>query len=141
MVAINDWSNKAEPNGLFVSVGGQSQSDPEALIRTHAKYDPTTFNYVGGLSAYSQGVFVNKDAVARLYDKSTKPVVMGLIGTTLRSGNYQVLWGAEFLVGTSDGCAAITSTAELRQAMERGEIDMSTFGASRTLSICSDWQV
>ena len=133
VVAINDWSNKAEPNGLFVSVGGQSQSDPEALIRTHAKYDPTTFNFVGGLSAYSQGLFVSKDAVARLYDKSTKPVVMGLIGTTLRSGNYQVLWGAKFLDWNVRWVRGYTSTAELRQAMERGEIDMSTFGASRDI--------
>ena len=97
VVALNDWANKAEPNGLFVTIGAQSQTDPDALIRTHAKYDTTTFNYVGGLAAYSQGLFVNKDAVERLYDKSAKPVVMGLVGSTLRSGNYQVLWGAAFL--------------------------------------------
>lgn len=133
VVALNDWSNKAEPNGLSVTVGGQSQSDPDALIRTHAKYDPTTFKYVGGLAAYSQGVFVNKDAVARLYDKSAKPAVMGLVGTTLRSGNYQVLWGAEFLDWNVRWVRGYASTAELRQALERGEIDMSTFGASRDI--------
>jgi hypothetical protein len=133
VVALNDWANKAEPNGLFVTVGGQSQSDPDALISTHAKYDPTTFDYVGGLAAYSQGVFVNKDAATRLYDKSAKPVVMGLVGTTLRSGNYQVLWGAEYLGWNVRWVRGYTSTAELRQAMERGELDMSTFGASRDI--------
>jgi hypothetical protein len=133
VVALNDWANKAEPSGLFVTVGGQSQSDPDALIRTHAKYDPSTFGYVGGLAAYSQGTFVNKDAVTRLYDKSAKPVVMGLVGTTLRSGNYQVLWGAEFLGWNVRWVRGYTSTAELRQAMERGEVDMSTFGASRDI--------
>src|SRR5260221_2345104 len=64
--ALNDWANKAEPNGLSVTIGAQSQTDPDAVIRTHAKYDPATFNYVGGLAAYSQGLFVNKDAVERL---------------------------------------------------------------------------
>ena len=133
VVALNDWANKAEPNGLFATIGAQSQTDPDALIRTHAKYDTTTFKYVGGLAAYSQGLFVNKDAVARLYDKSAKPVVMGLVGSTLRSGNYQVLWGAAFLGWNVKWIRGYTSTAELRQALERGEIDMSTFGSSRDM--------
>lgn len=130
VVALNDWARKAEPNGLFVTIGAQSQTDPEAVIRTRAKYDPTTFNYVGGLAAYSQGLFVDKDAVERLYDKSAKPVVMGLVGSTLRSGNYQVLWGAAFLDWNVKWIRGYRSTAELRQALERGEIDMTTFGAS-----------
>lgn len=130
VVALNDWSNKAEPNGLFITIGAQSQTDPDALIRTHAKYEPTTLNYVGGLAAYSQGLFVNKDAVDRLYDKSAKPVVMGMVGASLRSGNYQVLWGGAFLGWNVRWVRGYTSTAELRQALERGEIDMSTFGAT-----------
>jgi tripartite-type tricarboxylate transporter receptor subunit TctC len=130
VVALNDWANRAEPNGLFVTIGAQSQTDPDALIRTRARYDLTTFNYVGGLSAYSQGLFVSKDAVERLYDKSAKPVTMGVVGATLRSGNYQVLWGAAFLRWNVRWIRGYTGTAELRQALERGEIDMSTFGAS-----------
>jgi tripartite-type tricarboxylate transporter receptor subunit TctC len=129
VVALNDWANKAEPNGLSVTIGAQSQTDPEALIRTHAKFDPTTFEYVGGLAASSQGLFVNKDAVAQLHDKSAKPAVMGIVGSTLRSGNYQVLWGAAFLGWNVKWVRGYTSTAELRQAIERGEIDMSTFGS------------
>jgi tripartite-type tricarboxylate transporter receptor subunit TctC len=134
VVALNNWVNKAEPNGLFVTVGAQSQSDPDALIRTHAKYDPATLNYVGGLGAYSQGLFINKKAVARLYDKSARPVVMGMVGSTLRSGNYQVLWAVAFLGWNVKWVRGYTSTAELRQALERGEIDMTTFGAGADIS-------
>ena len=130
VVALNDWSNKAEPNGLFVTIGAQSQTDPDALSRTHAKFDPTTFEYIGGIAASSQGLFVNKDAVARLYDKSAKPAVMGMVGSNLRSGNYQVLWGAAFLGWNVKWVRGYPSTAELRQAIERGEIDMSTFGST-----------
>jgi hypothetical protein len=133
VVALNSWTNKAEPNGLYVTIGAQSQTDPDALFRTQAMYDTTKFNYVGGLAAYSQGLFVNKDAVGRLYDKSAKPVVMGLVGSTLRSGNYQVLWGVAFLGWNVQWVRGYPSTAELRQAMERGEIDMSTFGSSRDI--------
>src|SRR5262245_62137073 len=130
VVALNDWANKAEPNGPFATIGAQAQIDPDAFTRTRAKYDPTTFNYVGGLAAYSQGLFVRKDAVERLSNKSAKPVVMGLVGSTLRSGHYQVLWGAAFLGWNVKWIRGYTGTAELRQALERGEIDMTTFGAS-----------
>lgn len=133
VVALNSWANKAEPNGLYVTIGAQSQTDPDALFRTQAMYDTTKFNYVGGMAAYSQGLFVNKNAVERLYDKSAKPVVMGLVGSTLRSGNYQVLWGVAFLGWNVQWVRGYPSTADLRQAMERGEIDMSTFGSSRDI--------
>jgi len=133
IVALNDWANRAEPNGLFVTIGAQSQTDPDALIRARAKYDLTTFKYVGGLSSYSQGLFVSKDALERLYNKSAKPVTMGLVGSTLRSGNYQVLWGAAFLGWNVRWIRGYAGTAELRQALERGEIDMSTFGASNDI--------
>ena len=130
VVALNDWGNKAQPNGLFVTIGAQTQTDREPLIRMQAKYDPATFNYVGGLAAPSQALFVNKDAVERLYDKSAKPVVMGVVGSTLRTGNYQVLWGAAFLGWNVKWVRGYTGTAELRQAMERGEIDMTSFGST-----------
>ncbi len=130
VVALNSWANKAEPDGLFVALGTLSQTDPDALMRTQAKYDPATFNYIGGLAGPSQGLFVNKDAVARLHDKTAKPVIMGMVGTTLRSGHYQVLWGVALLGWNVKWVVGYTRTAELRQAMERGEIEMTSFGAA-----------
>jgi hypothetical protein len=138
VVALNSWAVKAEPNGLYVTIGAESQTDPDALFRTQAKYDTTSFNYVGGLSAYSQGLFIAKDAAQRLTDKSQKPVLMGLVGSTLRSGNYGVFWGAAVLGWNIKWVRGYPSTAELRQALERGEIDMSTFGSSRDIKSLGD---
>jgi hypothetical protein len=138
VVALNSWVAKAEPNGLAITIGAESQTDPDALFRTQAKYDTTSFNYVGGLSAYSQGLYVRKDAVARLYDKSQKPVLMGLVGSTLRSGNYGVFWGASVLGWNIKWVRGYPSTSELRQALERGEIEMSTFGSSRDIKSLGD---
>jgi tripartite-type tricarboxylate transporter receptor subunit TctC len=138
VVALNSWAAKAEPNGLSITIGAESQTDPDALFRTQAKYDTTSFNYVGGLSAYSQGLFVAKDAVPRLTDKSKKPVLMGLVGSTLRSGNYGVFWGAAVLDWNIKWVRGYPSTSELRQALERGEIEMSTFGSSRDIKSLGD---
>lgn len=130
VVAMNSWANKAEPDGMSVALGALSQTDPDALMRTRAKYDPATFEYIGGLAGPSQGLFINKRAVPRLHDHSAKPVIMGIVGTTLRSGHYQVLWGVAFLGWNVKWVVGYTRTAELRQAMERGEIDMTSFGAT-----------
>jgi tripartite-type tricarboxylate transporter receptor subunit TctC len=129
VVALNSWAAKSQPDGLSITIGAQSQSDPEAIFSTDAKYDPTKFKYVGGVAAPSQGLFINKDALARLHDKSQKPVVMGMVGTTLRSGYYQALWGAAFLGWNLRWVPGYQGTGEIRQAMDRGEVDMSAFGA------------
>ena len=133
VVALNEWNAKAEPNGLFITVGGQTQLDQDALSRMQARYQPATFKYVGGLVAPSQGLIINKAAVARLHDKSASPVTMGIVGSTLRTGYYQVLWGAAFLDWNIKWVRGYKSTAEVRNALERGEVDMSAFGSTTDL--------
>ena len=133
VVALNDWNAKAETNGVAITVGGQTQIDMDALSRMQARYQPATFKYVGGLVAPSQGLIINKAAVARLHDKSAAPVTMGIVGSTLRTGYYQVLWGAAFLDWNVKWVRGYKSTGEVRNALERGEIDMSAFGSTTDL--------
>jgi hypothetical protein len=63
---------------------------------------------------------------------------MGLVGSTLRSGNYGVFWGASVLGWNIKWVRGYPSTSELRQALERGEIEMSTFGSSRDIKSLGD---
>jgi tripartite-type tricarboxylate transporter receptor subunit TctC len=130
VIALNEWVNKAEPNGSHVTIGASSQIDRDALARTKAMYDPAKFKYVGGLAAPSQALFASKDAVQRLFNKSAKPLAIGVVGATLRTGHYQALWGAAFLDWNIQWVQGYRMTGELRQAMERGEIDMAPFGSS-----------
>jgi tripartite-type tricarboxylate transporter receptor subunit TctC len=130
VIALNEWVTKAEPNGSHVTVGGSSQVDMDALARTRARYDPAKFNYVGGLAAPSQALFISQDALERLRDKSAKPVAIGMVGATLRTGHYQALWGAAFLGWNLQWVQGYRITGELRQALERGEIDIAPFGSS-----------
>lgn len=133
LVAYNSWVKKAKPDGLHVAVGGLTELDPASLLRANAEYDPATFKYVGGLAAPSQALFINKDAVARLHDKSAKPVIMGAVSSAIRGGYYQALWGVAFLGWNVRWVHAYHSTSEVRQALERGEVDMSTFGNVRDI--------
>ena len=133
MVALNSWIKKAKPDGLSLEVGGLTEIDPASLLRGNAQYDPTRLNYVGGLAAPSQALFINKEAAARLHDKSAPPVVMGAVGDTIRGGYYQVLWGVAFLGWNVRWVHAYRDTSELRQALERGEADMTSFGSVRDI--------
>jgi tripartite-type tricarboxylate transporter receptor subunit TctC len=129
VVALNDWSRTADPNGQFLTIGQQSQADPDSLARANAKYDPQTFDYVGGVASASQGLIIDKAAVKRLTDRTANPVTMGVVGSTLRGGNYQALWGSTFLGWNVKWVRGYESTGDVRQAMVRGEIDMSSFSA------------
>ncbi len=131
VVALNEWSRRADTAGLSLTIGAQSQTDPDALSRTNARFDPATFKMVGGLGAYSQGVTIRTDALPRLTDKSAQPVIVGMVGSTLRGGTYQVMWGAALLGWNVKWVTGYQSTGELRQAIERGEVEMATFGATR----------
>jgi tripartite-type tricarboxylate transporter receptor subunit TctC len=130
VLALNDWVNKAEPNGQSMATGHQSQIDPDSLKRANARYDPKTFNFFGGVASYSQGLYVNKAAAKRLTDRSAEPVTMGIVGSTLRGGNYQALWGAALLGWNVKWVRGYRSTAEVLHAMTRGEIDMGSFGSA-----------
>ena len=131
VIALNDWPRRADPNGLAIAIGAQSQTDPDALRETKARFDPATFRMIGGLGAYSQGLFIRAEALPRLTDKTAPPVVMGMVGSTLRGGTYMVLWGVALLGWNVKWVRGYPATAEARQALDRGEIDMATFGASK----------
>jgi tripartite-type tricarboxylate transporter receptor subunit TctC len=133
VAALNDWSRQADKDGLSVTVGALSQMDPDSLRETQARFKPADFKMVGGIGAYSQGIFIRDDAKARLTDKSAKPVIVGMVGSTLRGATYAVLWGAQFLGWNVKFVPGYPSTGEVRQALERGEVEMATFGADRDL--------
>jgi hypothetical protein len=63
---------------------------------------------------------------------------MGIVGTTLRTGYYQTLWGAAFLGWNIKWVPGYRQTAEVRQAMERGEVDMSAFGSISDIKYLQD---
>jgi len=129
VIALNSWTIRAPNDGLAITIGAGSQCDPAALAQTKAKYDPKDFKYVGGRGGHSQALFINNHAVERLYDKSLPPVIVGTVAGTLRGGNFQALWGAAFLGWNLKWVQGYPDSAQIRQALERGEIDMMSVGS------------
>lgn len=106
VVALNEWVARADPSGLNVTIGGESQIDEDALSRTHAKYKPEKFRYIGGLVAPSQGLFINKQVLANLYNKSKRPVTMGIVARRCERAITRFSGAPPSWAGTSNGCRA-----------------------------------
>jgi hypothetical protein len=103
-------------------------SDPLQYRREQARYDPTRYNFVGGLGRGGTFLVIRTDAEKRLYDKSQPPVVMGTIGGVPRSGMQSTAWGIAYLGWNAKWVLGYHGTKELFLAMERGEIDMTASG-------------
>ena len=126
MTALNYFVHRTQPDGLTVAVGSISTVDPVIFGNSNAQYDPRAFRYVGGFGRGGSVIFANKDAAARLHDKSAKPVIVGSVQTVPRPAIQPALWGSAFLGWNTTWVTGYRSTPEVMLALDRGEIDMTS---------------
>ena len=128
MTGMNYFTQLVPADGLGITMGSSSQADPLHYRRPQSKYDPTTFEMIGGAGRGGTVLIINKDAERRLYDKSQKPVIMGSLIGVPRSGMQMTAWGVELLDWNAKWVVGYHSTNDLLLALERGEIDMTSTG-------------
>ena len=128
MTGMNYFTQIAAADGFTITMGSSSQADPLHYRRPQSKYDPTTFEMIGGAGRGGTVLIINKDAEKRLYDKSQRPVIMGSLIGVPRSGMQVTAWGVELLGWNAKWVVGYHSTNDLLLALERGEIDMTSTG-------------
>jgi tripartite-type tricarboxylate transporter receptor subunit TctC len=128
MIAMNSFVQRTKPDGLTITMGSTTLSDPLQYRRPQAHFDPTKFKFIGGLGRGGTILVIRADAEKRLYDKSAPPVVMGSIGGVPRSGMQSTAWGIAYLGWNAKWVVGYRGTKELFLALERGEIDMTATG-------------
>jgi len=114
---------KAKPDGLTWAGGSSSHTDPSALTKSVVEYDPTKFFYFGGVSRGGSIVFIRKEKLAALTDKSKPPVVIGVLDGN-RSWEQMITWGAELLNWNVRFVVGYPGTSFMLLAVRRGETDM-----------------
>ncbi len=119
---LNHFS-KSKGDGFTWSGGSSSHTDPSALKKNVVEYDPTKFNYFGGISRGGSIVFIRKDKLPNLTDKSKPPVVIGVLDGN-RSWEQMITWGAELLNWNVRFVVGYPGTSFLLLAIRRGETDM-----------------
>jgi hypothetical protein len=70
---------------------------------------------------------IRREAEPRLLDKSQPPVAVGSVGGVPRAGMDMVVWGIEYLGWNARWVVGYPGSSDLALALERGEIDMTSF--------------
>lgn len=125
-IALNYMIKQTKPDGLTVTTGSSTQIDPLNYRKPQAGYDPTTFQFVGGMGQKGTGLLIRSDALPRLSDPKAQPVIMGSVGALPRSGMQITAWGIDLLGWNAKWVVGYPGTNELMIALERGEIDMTS---------------
>lgn len=125
--ALNFLAAQAKPDGLTIVMASDSQADPLTFRTPQAHYDPLMFPIVGAVGTSDTALIVRTDALPRLTDLSAKPVNMGSVGGVPRASMRMAIWGRKFLGWNLKWVIGYPGSSDLALALERGEIDMTTF--------------
>jgi tripartite-type tricarboxylate transporter receptor subunit TctC len=125
--ALNFLAQQSKPDGLTMALSSNSEADPITYRVPQAQYDPAKFEIIGGLGFGDNIVIVRADALPRLLDKSKPPVAMGSVTGAPRSGMRMAIWGAKYLGWNIKWVTGYPGSPDLVLAMERGEVEMTSF--------------
>jgi tripartite-type tricarboxylate transporter receptor subunit TctC len=124
LTALNFFVQQVKPDGLTLTMGSGTQSEPTHYRVPQARFDPTTFAFIGGAGRGGSALVINKAAEARLYAKDGPPVIMGTTSGAFRSNMHMAAWGKELLDWNLRWVPGYRGTNDLFVALERGEVDM-----------------
>lgn len=130
VTALNYVVQQAKPDGLTITMSSSAQVDPINYRAPQAKYDPVTFEIIGSVGVGNNVMVIRTEALPRMLDKSKPPVTMGTVPGAPRSGKRMTIWGAEFLDWNTKWVVGYPGVTDLLVALERGEIDMTSFPGS-----------
>ena len=130
VIAMNYLSEKAKRDGTFIIAASGSEVDPLNYRVPQSHYDPTKFVMIGGINLGGSQMIVRNDALARMKDKSQKPIVMGSIAGYPHLGMQTAAWGIKFLSWNMRWVTGYGNNNDLGLALERGEIDTTSLSDS-----------
>ena len=133
IVALNYFVQQVKPDGLTVAAGDSPQIDPIRYRAPQSRYDPTRFEFAGGIGRGGSMIIMDAAAEKRLSDKSAPPVTIGVASSVPRSGQAIAAWGIGFLGWNAKWVVGYRGTSALMLALQQGELDMTA--TSNTFSL------
>lgn len=124
---FNFFAQQVKPDGLTIAFSSSTEADPLTFRAPQAQYNPAKFGIIGGFGLGDQLLVIRTEALPRLLDKSQKPVVMGIVAGQPRGGMRMTLWGNRYLGWNTQWVTGYPGSSDLLLALERGEIDMTSF--------------
>lgn len=138
ILALNHLFARGERDGSILLAGSSSALTPDLLRHNPAvAYDPARLAFIGGFAAGSTVLVVDRAAFARM-EQGGAPLVVAQVGAA-RTGAQMALWGAAALGWRIRWISGYAGSADLANALLRGEADMTdTAGLSNLLPLLSD---
>lgn len=128
VIAANYFVQQVKPDGLTLIMGSSTTTDPQYYRKPQSVFDPSRFEFIGGVGMGGSGMMIDRASEARLQDPSAPPVVIGVTGGVPRSGMQAAAWGIEFLGWNAKWVLGYKGTNDLIYALERGEINITATG-------------
>lgn len=120
--ATNYFASEAAKDGSVWMGGGGPYISAVTLQKSVVQYNPTTFNFLGGIARGGSIVMVRKSTLGRLADRSKPPVIVGAapgMGTWVE----MMAWAAEHAGWNLRFVVGYPGIGALVVALRRGEID------------------
>jgi hypothetical protein len=114
---------KVKPDGLTWAGGASSHVDPNSLRKGVTEYDPTKFEYIGGVQRGGSIIIMRKAHKENLTDKTKPPVVVGAVDGD-SNWEQMITWGAELLDWNVRFVVGYPGLASMLLAVRRGETHM-----------------
>jgi tripartite-type tricarboxylate transporter receptor subunit TctC len=124
---LNFFAQQVRPDGLSIAFSSSTEADPLTFRAAQAQYNPAKFGIIGGFGLGDQLLIIRTEALPRLGDRSKAPVAMGTVAGQPRGGMRMTLWGNLFLGWNTKWVTGYPGSSDLLLALERGEIDMTSF--------------
>lgn len=127
VTGLNYFAKQVRPNGLTWVGASNAQVDAVMLAKEAVEYNPTTFEYFGGVTRGGSIVLLRKEKRANLTDRSLPPVIIGELDGN-RTWGQLIMWGADILGWNIKFVVGYPGSGALNLAIRRGEID--SYGTS-----------
>jgi hypothetical protein len=138
ITALNYVVQQVKPDGLTLIMASSVHVDPITYRQPQAKYDPTKFEIIGSIGIGNNVMVIRTEALPRLLDKNQPPVIMGNVPGIPRTGKRMTIWGTEYLGWNTKWVVGYPGVTDLLVAIERGEIDMTSFPGSYLVDRLTD---
>lgn len=120
--ANNYFATQVAPDGITFLGGSRTNLSPTKARGPQVKYDPATYEFIGGDANLGTVVIVRRAAVERLTNPKAAPVVYGDIDGT-RAGALLGLWAKEAIGWNMRWVVGYQGQSALILAVQSGELD------------------
>lgn len=131
LTALNYFTEAAKTDGLMLAAGSITELDPTTYRLPQSRFNPANLAMIGAGEIGGGVLGIRASALPRLTDPHANPVEMATVAGFPHVTMLMAAWGRRYLGWNLQWVPGYPSDANsLILALERGEVDMTSFSAT-----------